>query len=44
MLRYYKSGQGTRVDARWVIEDGDLSGMYEVEKELGEGAIQMEVA
>ena len=44
MLRYNKSSQGTRVDARWVIEDGDLRGMDEVEKKLGKGAIQMEVA
>ena len=44
MLRYYKSGQGTRVDAWWVIEDRNLCGMDEVEKELSEGAVKMEVA
>ena len=43
MVRYHKSGQGTRVDARWVIEDWNLGRMNEVEEELGEGGVEMKV-
>ena len=43
MLRYQKSGQGTRVNTRWVIEDRDLGRMDKMEEEFCEGAVEMEV-
>jgi hypothetical protein len=43
MLRYQKSGQGTRIDTRWVIEDRDLGRMDKMEEEFCEGAVEMEV-